>query len=231
MDLTGEADGPPQKMGMAYADVFTGLYGVIAIQAALAEREKSGRGQHIDMALLDSMVGVLGNQAMNYLTTGQSPRRMGTAHPNIVPYQDFPVADGHLIIACGNDRQFARLCTILGLALTQDERFATNAARVQNRATLIELICERTRSHTRDNLLSALEEQGIPAGPINTVGQALQDEQIQQRGMVLDTGPAPGIRTPITFERSTLATHNAAPRLGADTGSSFSTKPDHSGEC
>ncbi|MDG2043308.1 MAG: CaiB/BaiF CoA-transferase family protein, partial [Maricaulis sp.] len=129
MDLTGEPDRPPQKMGMAFADVFTGLYGVIAIQAALAARESTGKGDHIDMSLFDCMVGVMGNQAMNYMVTGQSPTRMGTAHPNIVPYQDFPTSDGHMIIACGNDGQFAKVCGILELGLADDPQYATNAAR------------------------------------------------------------------------------------------------------
>jgi crotonobetainyl-CoA:carnitine CoA-transferase CaiB-like acyl-CoA transferase len=217
MDLTGEADRPPQKMGMAYADIFTGLYGVIAIQAALAQRTKTGQGQHLDMALLDSMVGVLGNQAMNYLVTGQSPTRMGTAHPNIVPYQDFPASDGHLIIACGNDRQFERLCELLGLDLHQDPRFATNEARVENRATLIERLQEETRRNTRDALLGQLEEKGIPAGPINTVGQALEDVQTRHRDMVINAGGVAGIRTPIRFSNAELALDKGAPRLGEDT--------------
>jgi crotonobetainyl-CoA:carnitine CoA-transferase CaiB-like acyl-CoA transferase len=217
MDLTGEPDRPPQKMGMAYADVFTGLYGVIAIQAALAQRETTGLGQHIDMALLDSMVGVLGNQAMNYLTTGTSPTRMGTAHPNIVPYQDFPASDGHLIIACGNDRQFEKLCEFLDISLHLDARFATNAARVENRATLIELLQAETVKHTRNALLAGLEARNIPAGPINTVGQALEDIQTRHRGMVIETDEAPGVRTPIKFSDAELALDRAAPRLGADT--------------
>jgi crotonobetainyl-CoA:carnitine CoA-transferase CaiB-like acyl-CoA transferase len=217
MDLTGEPDRPPQKMGMAYADVFTGLYGVIAIQAALVQREKTGLGQHIDIALLDCMIGVLGNQAMNYLTTGNSPTRMGTAHPNIVPYQDFPASDGHLIIACGNDRQFEKLCDLLAITLHLDARFATNAARVENRATLVELLQAETVTRTRDDLLSGLEKRNIPAGPINTVGQALEDVQTQYRGMVIETAEAPGIRTPIRFSDADLSLDRAAPRLGADT--------------
>jgi crotonobetainyl-CoA:carnitine CoA-transferase CaiB-like acyl-CoA transferase len=226
MDLTGEADRPPQKMGMAYADVFTGLYGIIAIQAALAQREKTGLGQHIDMALLDSMIGVLGNQAMNFLTTGTSPSRMGTAHPNIVPYQDFPTADGHLIIACGNDRQFARLCAVLNITLDEDARFATNAGRVENRTVLIDALKEQTAKFERDALLAALEVAGIPAGPINTVGQALQDDQTQFRKMIINAGGVPGIRTPIQFSGADLALETGAPRLGADTETILSQLSD-----
>ena len=204
-------------MGMAYADVFTGVYGVIAIQAALAQREKTGQGQHIDMSLLDCMVGVLGNQAMNYLVTGTSPTRMGTAHPNIVPYQDFPASDGHLIIACGNDGQFSRLCDMLDLDLASDPRFATNAARVEYRDLLIPLLFEATQARRRDELLSRLEENGIPAGPIHTVGEALEDAQTRHRGMVIEAGDVPGIRTPITFSGAELDLDRPAPRHGADT--------------
>lgn len=216
MDLTGEPDRPPQKMGMAFADVFTGLYGVIAIQAALTARERSGRGDHIDMSLLDCMVGVMGNQAMNYLVTGTSPSRMGTAHPNIVPYRDFPTADGHLIIACGNDRQFGKLCAILDLDLADDEKYSINAARVENRAALVALMNEQTRRFTTASLLAALEQAGVPAGPINTIGQALEDPQIKHRGVVIETSAAPGLRTPITFENAELDTARSAPGLDAD---------------
>ena len=216
MDLTGEPDRPPQKMGMAFADVFTGLYGVIAIQAALAARESTGKGDHIDMSLFDCMVGVMGNQAMNYMVTGQSPTRMGTAHPNIVPYQDFPTSDGHMIIACGNDGQFAKVCGILELGLADDPQYATNAARVIHRDALIALMSERSKLHTTADLLSALEEASVPAGPINTMGQALEDPQMLHRGVAIETDEAPGLRTPISFENAELDTSRAAPRLDAD---------------
>ena len=146
MDVTGEPDGEPQKVGVAVCDLFTGLYGVIAIEAALIERERTGRGQQIDLALFDTMGAMLANQAMNYLASGVPPRRMGNVHPNIAPYQTFPVADGFVIIAVGNDAQFARLCAALGLeALAEDARFSTNAARVANRAELTRELTAKTR--------------------------------------------------------------------------------------
>jgi crotonobetainyl-CoA:carnitine CoA-transferase CaiB-like acyl-CoA transferase len=220
MDLTGAPDGEPQKIGVAFADIFTGLYSVVAIQAALIERQRTGEGQHIDMALFDCMTGVLANQAMNFLASGVSPRRMGNAHPNIAPYQTFPVADGHLIIACGNDSQFGRLAAVLGLAeLAGDSRFATNAARVGNRLELSRVMEEKTMTFRRDDLLALLEKAGVPAGPINSVADVFSDPQFIHRGMKIDPEGAPGIRTPIRFSRSELALDKGAPRLGADTES------------
>ncbi len=179
MDLTGEPEGEPQKVGVAWIDIFTGLYGVIGIQAALAERERSGKGQHVDLSLLDCGVGVLANQATNYLLGGVVPHRLGNAHPNIVPYQVFPASDGHLIIACGNDRQFARLCDVLGLGgLAAQPEFATNPARVENRETLCARIAERTRTRRRADLIAALEAAGAGGsagqkpGPANRAGGA-----------------------------------------------------------
>lgn len=225
MDLTGDPEGEPQKIGVAFADIFTGLYGVIAIQAALAQREHTDRGQHIDMALLDSMVGVLGNQALNYLVSGTTPRRMGNFHPNIVPYQVFPVSDGHLIIAVGNDGQFTRFCTALGLKeLAQNPDFSSNAARVANREVLIAAICKKTIEYTRGDLLSILEKEGVPAGPINTVEDVFADPQVIARNMKIqvssqdtDSGSLPGIRTPIRFSDSELCLETGAPRLGEHT--------------
>ncbi|MBB3999246.1 crotonobetainyl-CoA:carnitine CoA-transferase CaiB-like acyl-CoA transferase [Aureimonas pseudogalii] len=176
MDLTGDPDREPQKIGVAFADIFTGLYGVVAIQAALWQRETTGVGQHVDMALFDCMTGVLANQAMNYLVSGTAPRRLGNAHPNIAPYQTLPVTDGHVIVACGNDGQFARLTAILGLAeLATDPAFATNAARVANREALTARLQERTSAWCRDDLLSALEAAGVPGGPINSVADVFAD--------------------------------------------------------
>lgn len=213
MDLTGDPAGPPQKIGVAYADILTGLYAVIAIQAALRQREATGHGQQIDMALFDVMVGTLGNQAMNYLASGKSPTRLGNAHPNIAPYEAFPVADGWIILAVGNDSQFARLAQLLGLP--ERDAWRTNPGRVADRAALSPAIAERTRTWQRDDLLAALEEQGIPAGPINTVEQALTDPQIAARGMVLDlAGGLKGLRTPIRFSDAELATGKASPKLG-----------------
>jgi crotonobetainyl-CoA:carnitine CoA-transferase CaiB-like acyl-CoA transferase len=165
MSLTGEPDGEPQKSGVAYSDLFTGLYSTVAILAALRERDRSGRGAHIDMALLDSQVAVLGNQALSWMVAGKVPRRMGNGHANLVPYQAFKVADGEVIVAVGNDRQFARLCEIIGQPeLAEDERFRTNPDRVVNRAVLIPLLEEALRSHGREPLSNALEAVGIPPG-------------------------------------------------------------------
>ena len=219
MDLTGEPDGAPQKIGVAYADIMTGLYAVIAIQAALAERAVSGRGQQIDLALFDVMTGTLANQAMNYLVSGKAPTRMGNAHPNIVPYAVFPCADGWFILAVGNDGQFARLGEVLGLE--PDPRFATAALRVTGRAELTPLIEAATRQWARDDLLARLETAGIPAGPINTVAQAFSDPQAQHRGMALamtreDGVTIPGVRLPIRFSRSPLAPPRPSPALGND---------------
>jgi len=215
MDLTGEPDGEPQKVGVAWIDVFTGLYGVIAVQAALAERARSGRGQHLDLSLMDTGAAVLANQATNYLLGGMVPHRLGNAHPNIVPYQVFPAADGHLIIACGNDRQFTALCRVLGLEpLSADPRFATNPARVAHRADLVPLMTAATSARPRADLIAAMERAGVPAGPINTVAEALDDPQIAARAMRISPEGIPGLRTPIRFSRSPLVTEKAAPALG-----------------
>ncbi|MCD2178078.1 CaiB/BaiF CoA transferase family protein [Rhizobium sp. C1] len=215
MDLTGEPDGPPEKIGVALADIITGLYGTIAIQAALAQRLTTGRGQHIDMALFDTMSGVLANQAMNFLASGIAPRRLGNAHPNIVPYQTFAVSDGHVIIACGNDRQFTAICDILGLeGVASDERYATNRARVENRAEVTRMVEAKTLSFSRDQLLALLEERSVPAGPINTVADVFADPQFQHRGMRIDPEGIPGIRSPMVFSEAALETSRRAPKRG-----------------
>ncbi|WP_205837194.1 CaiB/BaiF CoA-transferase family protein [Neorhizobium sp. T25_13] len=216
MDLTGDPGGEPQKVGVAWVDILTGLYGVIGIQAALAERERSGLGQHIDLALLDVGVAVLANQAMNYLAGGPVPRRMGNTHPNIVPYQVFPARDGHLIVACGNDRQFAALCGMLGLDGVSDHpAYATNSARVENREVLSDLLAEKTRQRPKEELIAGLEKAGVPGGPINTVAEAINDPQIQARGLRIDPQGMPGLRTPIRLSRSPLVLDRAAPVLGS----------------
>ena len=213
MDLTGDPQGPPQKIGVAYADILTGLYAVIAIQAALRQREATGKGQHIDMALMDVMVGTLANQAMNCLVSGVSPTRLGNAHPNIAPYEAFPVADGWIVIAVGNDAQFRRLAVLLDLP--ELEQWATNAGRVADRAALSQAISAQTCEWEQAALLADLEEQGIPAGPINTVAQALADPQVAARGMVLDLGEGlKGLRTPIRLSDAELAPPKRSPRLG-----------------
>ncbi len=226
MDLTGEPDREPMRTGVAYADVFTGVYSVVAIEAALLAREKTGEGQHIDMSLLDVQVSVLANQALFYLASGKPPKRMGGAHPTVVPYQNFPVADGgYIIIAVGNDAQFARFAKILDLPqLAEDERFRTNAGRVQNREALIPQLVERTQERARAELLAALEEAGVPAGPINDVGQVFADPQVIARGMKIDLpdmnargGTIPGVRAPLAFSESTLTYDKPSPGLGADT--------------
>lgn len=222
MDLTGEKDGGPQKIGVALADIITGLYSVIAIQAALAQREKTGHGQHIDMALFDSMSAVLANQSMNFLVSGIAPKRLGNAHPNIVPYQVFPTCDGHIIITIGNDQQMARLFTVLSLEkLMNDSRFQSNADRVSHRDELIDILTEKTVQFHCDELLLLLEEQGIPVGPINTVGDVFSDPQIIARNLKQDLpanwakgGCVPTVRSPIRFSDATLHLHRPAPQLG-----------------
>jgi crotonobetainyl-CoA:carnitine CoA-transferase CaiB-like acyl-CoA transferase len=188
MSVTGERDdrpgGGPQKVGVAVADLFTGLYATVAILAALRHRDATGRGQVVDMALLDSQVAMLANLGANYLVTRKAPRRAGNAHQNIVPYQVFEVADGHLILAVGNDGQFQRFCRVAGLdGLAQDERFATNAARVRHRDTLVALLAPVLRTRGRDSWLAALEEAKVPAGPINDLAEVFADPQVQARGM------------------------------------------------
>lgn len=215
MDLTGDPLGEPQKVGVAFADLFTGLYAVIGIQAALAARAVTGRGQLVDMALLDCAVGGLANQGMNFLATGRAPKRLGNAHPNIAPYEVLPVADGSIILAVGNDGQFRRFCAVIGQeALGSDPRFATNEARVAHRADLRPLIVAELARFTKAQILSALEEATVPAGPINAVDEVFADPQVQARGMRIEADGIAGIRTPIRFSESALAEARPAPKLG-----------------
>jgi len=214
MDLTGDPAGEPQKIGVAFADIFTGVYGVIAIQAALLRRERSGRGEHIDMALFDCMTGVLANQAMNFLASGKSPTRLGNAHPNITPYQTLPVADGRIVVAVGNDAQFRRFTEVIGIAEAgTDPRFATNERRVENRQALTALIEARTIAWRRDDLLAKLEVEGVPAGPINTVADVFADPQFDARKMRIEAGGVPGVRTPISFSEASLDLSRPSPKL------------------
>jgi crotonobetainyl-CoA:carnitine CoA-transferase CaiB-like acyl-CoA transferase len=225
MDLTGDPAGEPQKIGVAFADIFTGVYGVVAIQAALAQRTRTGVGQHIDMALLDVMVSVLANQSLNYLVSGVTPHRLGNTHPNIVPYQVFSVKDGRVMIAVGNDGQFRRLCAVLELdALAADARYASNAGRVRDRDALIAALSATVAGWTRDALLAGLESVGVPAGPINTVGDVFADPQVMFRDMRIDLdapriagGTVPSVRTPIVFSDAALALGRPSPRLGEHT--------------
>lgn len=213
MSVTGEPDGQPQKMGVAFTDIFSGLYGVIGIQAALADRARTGLGQQVDISLMDTMTGVLANQAMNYLAAGQVPNRLGNAHPNIVPYQVFAVADGHIIIACGNDRQFRALCDVLGRGdLADDPAYASNADRVANRDRLVPALQDRLMGWSKAKCLAALERAVVPAGPINSVAEALADPQIVARGLQIAPEGVPGLRTPLRFSRSELVLDRTAPR-------------------
>jgi crotonobetainyl-CoA:carnitine CoA-transferase CaiB-like acyl-CoA transferase len=218
MGITGEPHGEPQKAGIAYADLFTGTYGVVGILAALHARATTGQGAHIDMSLLDVQVGVLGNQALNYFATGQTPPRMGNAHVNLVPYQAFPMAEGYIVIAAGNDGQFARLCGALGQPdLAEDPRFRTNPDRVRNREVLIPLLIACLASLSRETLLHRLEAVGVPAGPVNSVADAINDEQIRHREMRIDVDGVPGIRLPILLDGQALISPDPSPELGQDT--------------
>ncbi|WP_416367879.1 CaiB/BaiF CoA transferase family protein [Tritonibacter mobilis] len=218
MSITGAADGEPQKVGVAITDVVTGLYGSIGILAAVEQRHRTGRGQHIDMSLLDCATAMLANQNMNYLVTGESPTRMGNEHPNIAPYQVMAVRDGHVILAVGNDGQFTRLCDVLNLAgLKDDPRFSTNQLRVAYRADLTPLLAAALAQWNQSDLLAALEAATVPAGPINTIGQAFEDAQIKHRQMQIAPEGVPGVRGPWVFSDADLALDRSAPVLPRDT--------------
>lgn len=214
MSLTGEPDGPPQKSGIAYADIFTGVYTAVAILAALRRRDVTGEGAHIDMALLDTQVAVLANQALNWMASGKVPHRMGNGHVNLAPYQAFACADGDLIIAVGNDAQFARLCVVLGLALDSDPRFATNPARLANRAALIAQLASAIGTWRKADLYEALEAHGIPAGPINRVDEVFADPQVVARGMRVERGGLPGVASPIVIDGERMVADRPSPKRG-----------------
>ena len=217
MSITGEPDGQPQKSGVAITDLFTGLYSVIGILAALHQRGRTGKGQHVDLSLLDVATAITANQALNYLSTGQSPGRMGNAHPNLAPYQVFDCADGHLIIATGNGAQFRRLCDLLDLPdMAKDRRFETNADRLANRKAMIDGLSAKTRQRSRDDLLAACEAEGVPAGPINRMEDVFADPQIKARGMEIALDGVPGVRAPLIFSDAELALTRPAPNLGED---------------
>ncbi len=223
MSITGAAGGEPQKVGVAVTDIFTGLYSVVAIQAALRHAEATGEGQHIDMALFDSQISVLANQNLNYLVSGVAPQRMGNAHPNIAPYEVLPAADGHFILAVGNDGQFRKFCTVIGLdELAGDPLYATNAARVANRVTLRERIVAALAAFERKTLLDALEAAHVPASPINDIGQMFADPQVAARGMRMDLDDGhgnrlPSVRAPMVMSATPLAYDRPSPRLGEHT--------------
>ncbi|MEP2680426.1 MAG: CaiB/BaiF CoA-transferase family protein [Sulfitobacter sp.] len=217
MSITGEPDGQPQKSGMAITDIFTGVYASTAILAAVHQRHQTGVGQHIDMALLDCAVAITGNQAMNYLTTGKAPTRMGNAHPNLTPYEVFECSDGHLIIATGNDGQYQRLCQLLGLDdMATAPEYLKNADRVANRPEMIRRLTGATRLRSRDDLLAACEAHGVPAGPINDMSDVMADPQVVARGMQIELDGVPGLRSPFTFSGAELSLHRPAPKLGED---------------
>jgi len=222
MSITGDPNGQPTKTGFAMADIFSGLYATIGVLAALRRRDETGEGAHIDCALMDSQVSVLANQALNFLVSGKAPKRLGNAHPSIVPYEVFPVAEGHIIIAVGNDGQFRRLCEVLGQTeMGTDADYATNPARVEHRVALIARLSALTMGWTRDDLLAALETAGVPAGPINSIADVFDDAQVRHRGMRLDLrsevaagGSIPGVRTPLVIDGVPAAHMQPSPRAG-----------------
>ncbi|MCC5955466.1 MAG: CoA transferase [Natronohydrobacter sp.] len=217
MSVTGPSDGSPHKVGVAVTDIVTGIYASTAILAALHERARTGLGQHIDMALMDSAVALMANQAMNYLATGDAPKRLGNFHPNLAPYQTVPCADGHIIIATGNDGQYQRLCGLLGLQeLVEHPDFATNAARVRNRDALSDRICTSTQSWDSVALLDACEAAGVPAGPIQNMDAVFADPQVIARNLMLDMDGLKGVRAPFRFSRHPQGQGRPAPMLGED---------------
>jgi len=225
MDLTGMPGNPPTRVGVAISDIFTGCYATIGILAALQQRERTGKGAYVDTALVDSTVGVLANQALNFLVSGVMPERIGNTHPNIVPYQEFPVADGHVIVATGNDNQYVKFCNVIGVPeLAQNPDYANNTGRLKHRNVLVPQLAAAAKRMTRDDLLSKLEAQKVPAGPINNLQQVFDDPQVKFRGMKLDLpraeakgGTIPGVRTPIVIDGWRAASENPSPKLGEHT--------------
>ena len=222
MDLTGEPNNEPQKMGVAFADIFTGLYGVIAIQSALTMREKNNKGQHIDLSLMDSMVAVLANQASNYFVSGLPPKRMGNKHPNIVPYQVFPTKDGYLIIAVGNNDQFERLCKALELNdLYISSKYSDNQKRVQNREELVDIISSQTKKYSKNDLKILLELSKVPVGTVNNLEEVFSDPHVIARNLKINmkhknakTSYTESVRTPIIFSDTKLNYSRGVPALG-----------------
>ncbi|UFH49454.1 CaiB/BaiF CoA transferase family protein [Pseudomonas sp. KNUC1026] len=227
MSMTGRADAEagagPVKVGVALTDILTGLYSSVAILSALQARHASSEGQHIDMALLDVQVACLANQAMNYLTTGVAPKRLGNAHPNIVPYQDFPTADGDMILTVGNDSQFRKFCQVAGCGeWADDPRFSTNSARVANRATLVPMIRQVTVFKSTAEWVATLEAAGVPCGPVNDLAQVFADPQVQARGLAINlehalAGALPQVASPIRLSDTPVQYRHAPPLLGEHT--------------
>lgn len=217
MSVTGEPDQQPQKVGVAVTDIFSGNYAVNAILAALFQRERTGRGQHIDIALLDVAVAITANQAMNYLAKGTAPNRLGNAHPNITPYQVFDCADGHIIIAAGNDGQYQRLCGLLGCPeLADAPNYRTNADRVRHHRELTEKLTAYTQEFSKADLLEACEKEGVPAGPINNLQEVFDDPQVVARGLQMDLDGVPSVRPPFRFSDAELSFDRASPKLSKD---------------
>ncbi|MCZ4286830.1 CoA transferase [Marinobacter salarius] len=224
MSITGQPDGEPgagpMKVGVALTDIMTGLYATIGVLAALSHRDRTGEGQYVEAALLDVQVACLANQAMNYLTTGQAPGRMGNAHPNIVPYQDFPTADGNMVLTVGNDEQFTRLCDVLEHPeWASDDRFATNRARVANRKELIPRLRQATVMRSTQEWVQILERSGVPCGPVNTLDQVFEDPQVLARGMKQSVqhpslGDVPTVGNPIRLKLTPVSYRTAPPLLG-----------------
>jgi crotonobetainyl-CoA:carnitine CoA-transferase CaiB-like acyl-CoA transferase len=224
MSVTGEPDGPPMKVGVAIADLLTGMYAATSVLAALAWRERSGRGQRVDLALLDVQVATLANQAAGYLASGVAQRRLGNAHPSIVPYQAFAARDGHLVLAVGNDGQFARFCAVAGRPeLASDPRFATNSGRVRHRAALVALLAPLLATRTVDGWVAALGDAGVPCGPIHDLAQVFESPQVVHRGMRVEAahpvcGSVPMVASPIRLSATPVAHDVAPPTLGEHTG-------------
>ena len=214
MSITGEPEGQPQKVGVAVTDIFTGLYAVIAVQAALRTRDTTGVGQHIDLSLLDVATATTANQAMNYLTTGISPNRKGNNHPNIVPYCAVSTSDGHIILAVGNDSQFENFSKIFNANWYKEDKYKTNPARLKNRDELLSLIEENTTNISSIDLLSQCENFGVPAGPINTMEDVFNDPQILHRGMKIDLNGVPSVKNPIIFSDIEMSYDRPSPNLG-----------------
>lgn len=224
MSITGEPSGQPQKMGVAVTDILTGLYSVTAILSAIIQRDKTGKGQQIDMALLDVATAVTANQGMNFLTTGKAPQRIGNGHQNLVPYQVFDCKDGHIIIATGNDAQYQRLCAILNLEeIAMNELFLTNADRLRNRTLLIEKLSCQTSKFLKKDLLQACEKQGIPAGPINDLSEVFDDPQVVYRGLSKEIDNIPTILSPFRFSDSKMQISKTSPKLGENTNEILSS--------
>jgi len=227
MSVTGERDdmpgGGPQRAGVPIVDIMTGMYATIAVCAAIANRERTGIGQHIDMALLDTQVAILANQGMNYLATGEAPGRLGNTHPNIVPYQSLKTKDGDIILACGNDNLFVKFCEAADAGhLVKDPRFTTNGTRVANRAAMDEVLGPIMKKHTTAEWVSILEKAGVPCGPINNLKQVFEDEQVKARGMRVElphsaAGKVPVIRSPMRFSATPIEHRQGPPVLGEHT--------------